>query len=266
MIIKSNRVSICIILLSIIFFSSSFAQDKRFLISISGGMGYSPQNEFYDYLEFLSGLSIDDDGCCFIDFVGEHLYDLLAEHRKLDSFDTNERSKSLDLKMSYSLSNKSGLAFTAGYRSLSINGISAYNFYAIDINSSRDSWKFTSFPFSISFEHYPLGIDRKIFPLIGIGPTLNFNKIVTKRNGLKEFIFNDYSYQSLLSRTEDTDTNFGIQIYVGLHNDISERIFIKSLITAHYLEKSNIYDEENSRNVSINHNGVDFKFGLGIRL
>ena len=140
MTIQSIRTSIYLILLSSVFFSSSFAQDKKFSISINKGLGYYPLNGFVDFLNDQN---------------------IPKTNMRFHSSNVDESVESAGMNFNYNLNDKIAI---------SLNVIQKIKIPATSFGSSpvlwrgtsvKQSWDFSLTPVDLTVRYYFIG--RKDF-------------------------------------------------------------------------------------------------------
>ncbi len=155
MTIQSIRTSIYIILLSSVFFSSSFAQDKKFSISINKGLGYYPLNGFADFLNDQN---------------------IPKTNMRFPSSRVDKSAESTGMNFNYNLNDKIAISLNV-IQKIEISATSSsYNPVLWGGAWGRESWDFSLTPIDLTVNYYFIGRER-FSPYIGIGPSFNIKKL-----------------------------------------------------------------------------------------
>ncbi len=257
-IIQSIRTSIYIILLSSVFFSSSFAQDKKFSISINKGLGYYPLNGFVD---FLNDQNIPQTNMRFY------------------SSNVDKSAESAGMNFNYNLNDKIAISLNV-IQKIEISATSSsHNPVLWTGTSGRESWDFSLTPVDLTVNYYFIGRER-FSPYIGIGPSFNIKKLnVSGEYFIGESLSYVFPPEIAEIKSNTKDTGLGFNAIIGFQIDLFRSLFLESSVKARYtdslkqigpIEVSNENFEANDlldvSSYGIDLSNFDFTFGLGIRL
>ncbi len=256
MTIQSIRTSIYIILLSSVFFSSSFAQDKKFSISINKGLGYYPLNGFVDFLNDQN---------------------IPKTNMRFSSSNVDKSAESAGMNFNYNLNDKIAISLNVIQKIKISATSSSYNPVLWGGAEGRESWDFSLTPVDLTVNYYFIGRER-FSPYIGIGPSFNIKKLNVSGEYRPKNLLATYPEITEI-RSNTKDTGLGFNAIIGFQIDLFMSLFLESSVKARYtdslkqigpIELSNVSLEPNDpldvSSYGIDFSSFDFTFGLGMRL
>ena len=213
----------------------SMAQLDQITVSVSGGAGYLPLN---DWEEFATRIS--------------------SSHFEKDKFGSY-----LDLRAVYHLTDKHAVALNVE----SINtSASLYNAMALTGPTGDTSgyasfvikWDFLAIPVGLSYEFYPMRSDESTSPFLGVGASYFFSEVEYKSWFLHPGFFGDLGSEG----TRDGE-GYGVHAYVGVQSQLTDHLLVVSRVRARYADGMAFTDEKGD--IKVEFTGVDFTIGLGWR-
>ncbi len=158
----------------------------------------------------------------------------------------------------------------------------------MSIQKDIEKWNVRFIPIGISFEHYFKGNDSLISPFFGLGPLLAINSFKSQGSfeGLYfnpvgsmigipiEILIKDGTNNipgSFIrfrggSNKSNTEIHYGGQAYFGIRFNRFKQFFIESSLRFRYAQGLQKFDNQDAEKNSIDLTGVDFTFGIGVRL
>ncbi len=215
--------------------ADALAQFDKISISLSGGAGYLPLNDWEDFATNIS-----------------------SSHFEKDKFGTYS-----ELRVAYHLAGKHAIA-------PNVENINTSAFLHIadaltgpfgdtsGYASSVIEWDFSAVPVGLSYEFYPIGWEEKVTPFLGAGASYFFSKLE-----FKSYFLHDGRFADLSSEGVRDGEGYGLHLYVGVQSRLTEHLLIFSRLRGRYSDGMVFTDKQEA--VKVEFTGFDLTLGLGWR-
>jgi outer membrane protein W len=231
---KNYMASIGLCVITVLFWCQvSMSQDHKVSVSLSGGAGYLPLENWKDFATSVS-----------------------PSYYKMDKF-----GQYANLRMSYFLSDKQAIALDIENikTSASLCAIEIFtNEFGDVVGNGTDviEWHFTAIPVGLSYEFYPKSTEGCISPFLGAGASYFFSELTAKQS----YLYSPYSYLPLPKGTR-TGQGYGLHAYLGILSRLTDHLIVVSRLRGRYADGMAFSDKKGA--IKVEFTGVDFTLGLG---
>lgn len=230
-----NQITILVLCVIVVLFWCRFSmsQDHKVSVSLSGGAGYLPLEDWKDFATSIS-----------------------PGYYKMDNFGSYA-----NLRMSYFLTDKQAIALDIENikTSASLCAIVIFtNEFGDDIGNATNviEWHFSAIPVGLSYEFYPKSTKGCISPFLGVGASYFFSELTAKQS----YLYSPYSY-FLLPKSTRTGQGYGLHAYLGIRSRLTDHLMVVSRLRGRYSDGMAFSDKKGA--VKVEFTGVDFTLGLG---
>lgn len=215
--------------------ADGLAQLDKISISLSGGAGYLPLNDWEDFATSIS-----------------------SSHFEKDKFGTYS-----ELRVAYHLAGKHAIALNVESINISAsahiaNALTGPFGDTSGYASSVIEWDFSAVPIGLSYEFRPTGSEESVTPFLGAGASYFFSKLE-----FKSYFLHDGRFADLSSEGTRDGEGYGLHLYVGVQSEVTKHFFIISRLRGRYSDGMAFTDEE--EDVKVEFTGFDFTLGFGWR-
>jgi outer membrane protein W len=230
-----DHIAIIGLCLAVVLFwcQDSMSQNHKVSLSVSGGAGYLPLDDWKDTFSGNPSSRFRED--------------------KFGSY--------LDFHASYFLTNKHALALDVEHIGVSAfldeASIQTDEFgHFVGYFLTYVEWEFSATPVGLSYEFYPKGRESDVSPFLGGGLDYFFSQVKGKT-----FVYLDQITENPIQKGSRTGKGYGLHVYVGIESKLTDHLVVLSRFRGRYADGMGFTDKPGA--IKVEFTGVDFTLGLG---